>query len=527
MRVSVVRRWVSIVSGVALAVFLLATAKLGSLERGAPHHADVVLEGGIPVTLYLPGDGSGGPGFQRPLPPGERPPALVLAHGFAGDRRSVSSAARRLAASGYAVLAPDLRGHGENRNPHTPSRTRSDHFFSDLATAVDFLRASPYVDGSRIAVAGHSMGAGAALDYGTRDSGIDAVVLVSGGWSLNGPYPPPNALFLYAEGDPKRIRERCDRLAARIAGRAGVERARTYGDLAIGTGVRVVEVAGANHASILWTDAAVGEIVNWLDAVFGIERSKGPLPDDPRLRLVAVMGLCILLLMPGLGVLVGRLVPAAAELPASGRGAGLAALLIALVVTMPLLAVGSPLAIVPLEAVDMVVSHLALAGVSLLVWFALRDGPGPASIASRPLPALVASGVALLALVALLHPTSVVLHRTALTPERVLAFVTTTLALLPFSLSLQLSLRRGPPLTATAFAAAGRVLVVLVLVLGIRVGVLGGVLAFVLGPLVPVFVLVEIVAAAVYATSRNLLTIALVDASWLALVLAASMPIRW
>jgi dienelactone hydrolase len=359
MRVSVVRRWVSIVSGVALAVFLLATAKLGSLERGAPHHADVVLEGGIPVTLYLPGDGSGGPGFQRPLPPGERPPALVLAHGFAGDRR-------RLAASGYAVLAPDLRGHGENRNPHTPSRTRSDHFFSDLATAVDFLRASPYVDGSRIAVAGHSMGAGAALDYGTRDSGIDAVVLVSGGWSLNGPYPPPNALFLYAEGDPKRIRERCDRLAARIAGRPRVERARTYGELAIGTGVRVVEVAGANHASILWTDAAVGEIVSWLDAVFGIERPKGPLPDDPRLRLVAVMGLCILLLMPGLGVLVGRLVPAAAELPASGRGAGLAALLIALVVTMPLLAVGSPLAIVPLEAVDMVVSHLALAGVSLL-----------------------------------------------------------------------------------------------------------------------------------------------------------------
>ena len=161
MLVAVVTRWVSIVSGVALAVFLLAAAKLGSLERGAPHHADLVLEGGLPVTLYLPGDGSG---FREPAPLAERPPALVLAHGFGGDRRSVSSAARRLAASGYAVLAPDLRGHGENRNPHTPSRTRSDHFFSDLAAAVDFLRASPYVDGSRIAVAGHSMGAGAALD---------------------------------------------------------------------------------------------------------------------------------------------------------------------------------------------------------------------------------------------------------------------------------------------------------------------------------------------------------------------------
>jgi hypothetical protein len=425
------------------------------------------------------------------------------------------------------VLAPDLRGHGENRNPHTPSRTRSDHFFSDLAVAVDFLRASPNVDGSRIAVAGHSMGAGAVLDYATRDSGIDAVVLVSGGWSLNGPYPPPNALFLYAEGDPKRIRERSERLAARVVGRPSVERARTYGELAIGTGVRIVEIPGASHASILWTDAALGEIVSWLDAVFGVERPKGSLPGDPRLGLVAVIGLCILLLMPGLGVLVGRLAPAAAELPASGRGAGLAALLGALVVTMPLLAVGSPLAIVPLEAVDIVVSNLALAGVALLVLFALRGGPGPASIASRPLPALVASGVALLALVTLLHPTSVVLHRMAMTPERTLAFATTTLALLPFSLSLQLSLRRGPPLTATAFAAAGRVLVVLVLALGIRVGVLGGILAFVLGPLVLVFVLVEMVAAAVYATSRNLLTIALIDASWLGLVLATSMPIRW
>jgi len=71
------------------------------------------------------------------------------------------------------------------------------------------------------------------------------------------------------------------------------------------------------------------------------------------------------------------------------------------------------------------------------------------------------------------------------------------------------------------------VLVVLVLVLGIRLGLLDGVMAFILGPLVLVFVLVEIVAAGVYATSGNLLTIALVDATWLALVLATSMPIRW
>jgi dienelactone hydrolase len=520
-------RCLSIVSGAALAVFLVATARLGSLERGATGPAEVVLDGGIPATLYLPDGASERSGFREPPPPGERPPAVVLAHGFGADRRTVSGVARRLAASGYAVLAPDLHGHGENRNPFTPGRARSDSFFADLAAAVDFLRASPRVDGSRIAVAGHSMGAGAALDYGTRDSGIDAVVLISGGWALDGPYPPPNALFLYAERDPRRIRERSERIAARLAGRPRIESGRTYGDFAAGTAVRVVEVPSASHASIVWSDRAVAEIRDWLDAVFGIDRPAAPLPEDPRMGLAAVAGLSALLLLPGLGVVVGRLAPPAAALPGDRRGVALVTLGAALLLTMPLLAVGPPLGFVPLEAVDTVVSHLSLAGVALLVWFALRGDPEVAKAAPGPARALLASGVALLAFLALLRPPSLVLHGVALTPERTIAFVVSALALLPFSLAFQVALRRGPTPTASAFAAAGRALVVLVLVLGIAVGVLPHVMVFVVGPLALVFALVEVAGAAIYATSRNLLAIALVDATWLALVLAASMPIRW
>ncbi len=110
-------RWVSILSAAAGAVFLAATVKLGSLERGGPRHADLVLEGGIPATLFLPGEGSETQGFRDPPSPVEGPPGLVLAHGFAGDRRTMSSAARRLARAGLAVLTLDLSGHGENRNP--------------------------------------------------------------------------------------------------------------------------------------------------------------------------------------------------------------------------------------------------------------------------------------------------------------------------------------------------------------------------------------------------------------------------
>ena len=39
------------------------------------------------------------------------------------------------------------------------------------------------------------------------------------------------------------------------------------------------------------------------------------------------------------------------------------------------------------------------------------------------------------------------------------------------------------------------------------------------------FVLVELLSASVYATSRNVAVVALIDAGWLALVVAISMPV--
>jgi len=448
-------------------------------------------------------------------------------HGFAGDRRSMSGLSRRLAAGGYAVLAIDARGHGQNRNPFTRSRAVADSFFPDLRAAVDFLRAYPFVDGSRIALLGHSMGAGASLDYATRDSGIDAVVLISGGRRLEGPYRPPNALFLYAAGDPAFIKDRASELAARLAGLGTLEPDHTHGSPQRHDAVRLHEVAGANHQSIVWHEDAVRESLAWLDAAFGIERPAGPTPADPRAPLLAGLAIAFLLVLPGLGLLVGQLVPRSPDRPGEDRALGLLALAAAFALTMPLLSTAVPGAILSIEVGDAVVSQLALAGIAVLVAIRLRRPALLEGLLERPLAVLPGAAVGLIGLFLLTQPLAVALHRATLTPERTLVFAGATLGLLPFALAFNLLLRRGATASATGTALAGRLLILLVLFAGVKLHVLDAVLLFMLPTLAVVFLLFEALASALYAASRNLLAIALLDAAWLAFVTAAVMPVRF
>ena len=98
--------------------------------------------------------------------------------------------------------------------------------------------------------------------------------------------------------------------------------------------------------------------------------------------------------------------------------------------------------------------------------------------------------------------------------------------LVPFALAFQLQLRRGPALTASLFALAGRVLVLLSFVAGMLLGLVSPVVMMMIPGLAVIALLSELLAASVYATSRNLAVIALVDATWLAYMLSSSLPIR-
>jgi alpha-beta hydrolase superfamily lysophospholipase len=510
--------------GLAFLVLAAALVRLGSLERGGNAHADLELAGGIPATLYLPQPGEPHRGLPDPLPPAGRPPAIVLCHGFAGDRAMLSTLARRLVASGYAVLALDARGHGENRSAFFPGRGRSDHLMEEFSAAVDFLRASPHVDGARLAVMGHSMGAGAALDYATRDSGLDAAVLISGGWAAEGPYRPPNPLFVYAAGDPPRLREHARSLAARLAENA-TRAGATPGDPAQGASVRAVEIPGHDHVTILWSKLAALEIVRWLDASFGVTRANDPDLSDPRLAAAGIALLAFLVVAPGIGALAGRIAPPAPLTPATGGVARFAGLVAALALSLPLAAGSVATGFLPLAVARETTQLFLGAGLVGLVGLLVRGKLDLRRLFWRWPRALAAAALACAAVAGLLTPLGVVAHRLALTPERAASATLLALLLFPLFLCLEVSLRRGSSGTALGASVAGRAALLGALVLGVGAGLLPGVVSLLLPTLASSFVLMELVATPLYAASRNVLAIAALESAWLAWIQAASLPI--
>ena len=70
-----------VVAGLGVALFAAASLWLARIERAGPAALDVLLEGGIPATVYVPRDG-GREAFLDPPPLDARPPGVVV-----GDER--------------------------------------------------------------------------------------------------------------------------------------------------------------------------------------------------------------------------------------------------------------------------------------------------------------------------------------------------------------------------------------------------------------------------------------------------------
>lgn len=520
-----VQRVVWAISGAGLLVFLASAAWLTAFESRGPAHADARLEGGVSTTLYLPRAQDGGRGFALPGFGEARPPGVVLMHGFSLDRRSMSSLARALAGAGYAVLSVDAPGHGENRNPFDPVWGRADAQADTFGRAVDFLRASPHVDGGRIAVGGHSMGASAALDYATRDSGLDATLLISGGRTLAGPYRPPNVLVVVAETDPPATASRLSKLAAKLAGLEALPERETRGDLGSGRAVRRVVVPGTDHLGVIFSAATAEEVVAWLDASFGIDRNEALSLADPRLPLLGLAMLGALLALPGLGLLVGRLVPRLEALSAAGPVAW-GTLIVSLFAILPLVSSGRTLAFLSLEVGDVIVSWLSFSGVAMLVVLAVRGEFADLDWGGRPLRTALGAGLGFLSMTLLMQPLHEVVHGMTLSASRAGVFAAAALLLLPFALGFQLLLRRGPPLRAGARCALGRLVVLAAMAVAVRVGALDDVVSLMLGLIALAMFSLEVFAAGVYALSRNRLVVAGVEALWIGWVTALALPLR-
>ena len=126
-------------------------------------------------------------------PPGrknEPAPVVILLHMYKTDRSDFGPLLPTLHKAGFAVLAIDLRGHGQSAGPPAMKLAeriaqRDKELFSqmhrDVAAAYLWLRGQPNVDPARFALVGASVGGSIALDYAGRDKSVDAVACLTPG----------------------------------------------------------------------------------------------------------------------------------------------------------------------------------------------------------------------------------------------------------------------------------------------------------------------------------------------------------
>lgn len=106
--------------------------------------------------------------------PSQNGAAVILVHGYAGNRLGVMFHAELLAGQGYGVLLFDLRGHGDSEGSGTFARDET--MIEDCRAALAFLQARPELNPSRIAILGVSMGGTMAVQGGAALPGLKAII---------------------------------------------------------------------------------------------------------------------------------------------------------------------------------------------------------------------------------------------------------------------------------------------------------------------------------------------------------------
>lgn len=106
-----------------------------------------------------------------------RPPVVVMAHGFGGQRwMRLPAYAERFAQTGMAVFVFDYRGfndsEGKPRNYVNPGR-----HIEDWKAAIAYVRTLDSVDAKRMALWGTSFSGGHVMEVAAGDSGISAIVI--------------------------------------------------------------------------------------------------------------------------------------------------------------------------------------------------------------------------------------------------------------------------------------------------------------------------------------------------------------
>ena len=107
--------------------------------------------------------------------------AVIVVHGYKGNRSGMLPQAAVLAKNGYGVMLLDLRAHGQSEGELI---TFGKYETRDLEAAYQYLLTRPDVDKSKIGILGNSMGAAIVILYAAQNPAIKATVADSAFASL-------------------------------------------------------------------------------------------------------------------------------------------------------------------------------------------------------------------------------------------------------------------------------------------------------------------------------------------------------
>lgn len=246
-----------------MAVFLIAMSWIGLQRAGAGLTTRFIEVDGIPMQFIVPQETTSVPG-------------VAIAHGFSGSKQLMLGYAYTLAHNGYGVLLWDLPGHAANRQPFEYDALQ-DSFDIPFST----LKSQPEIDSQRLAVLGHSMGAGIAMTGGIENADeLDAVVAISPMDAAVTATVPKNLSLQVGEWETWLI-PYTQKLLATAGG--------LNSNLAEGKGRSLSIISNVEHATILFKDASHQQALNWLNQTFGLEPTS-----DYRDRRIAWYGIHLL-----------------------------------------------------------------------------------------------------------------------------------------------------------------------------------------------------------------------------------------
>ncbi len=167
-----------------ISIFMILVLSFGNFTASAATFAGLPVEYNtrdgmiIKGTLYLP------KGRKKP----GKPPVVILLHSLGGNQRDWDSLPQRLVDAGMAVLALDMRGHGESIYTVKMKRKYWQNFTNetykkfplDVLDAIAFLRTNKKVDASKIGIVSTGLGTVAAVQAAAKEHYcVKTLVLIS------------------------------------------------------------------------------------------------------------------------------------------------------------------------------------------------------------------------------------------------------------------------------------------------------------------------------------------------------------